>query len=301
MTKKQKRDLHQEITDQMIAMIEANPKAWQSGLKGFIGSIPLRHNFERYQGINVIWLSMVASSKGYGSSIWMTYKQASDLGGQVRKGEKSTLSTFSKPVSFDDKNVPKGEEPRLVKYWLLRCYSVFNVDQIDGLPEKYYPVKPSSADEKWANIDAGELLLKSSACEVKTINQTPHYAPELDFIGIPEKSVFSTANNFYATLAHEMGHSTGHKSRLDRVLQNRDKKAYAFEELIAELSAIFTCTRLGIDGDTENHASYLKSWLRHLKDDKKFIFQASAQAQRVSDWLLARVDKLADKPIDKAA
>ncbi len=161
------------------------------------------------------------------------------------------------------------------------------------MPESYHPT-PALADTQWNDIATGEALSDSSQCEIKEFNKTPHYTPELDYIGIPSKSSFDTSGNYYSTLAHEMAHSTGHKSRLDRVGvsgSERTKLIYSFEELIAELSAVFTTKHLGIDGNLENHASYINSWLAAMRNDKKFIFKAASQAQKATEFILKRMAK----------
>lgn len=289
---KQKRDYYQEITDRIIEALEANPKKWESGLADLGGDFPVRATGEYYKGINVLLLWIAAGKNGFSSNQWMTYKQAQNVGGQVKKGSKGTQVVFFKMLEVKDRNTTDPEAK--TKIPMLRTYTVFNADQIDDLPEKF---KPVPIDQLWADIDVGEILKASSACEVKVINQTPHYAPELDYIGMPEKSKFHSADNYYRVLAHEMAHSTGHKDRLDRegITGERTKATYAFEELVAELSAVFVGEQLGIDGDLENHASYIGSWLKAMKDDKKYIFKAATAAQKASEFIMARFHKQAEQ------
>ena len=282
--KKQNRDIYQEVTNKIIEALENNPKQWESGISGLASGMPTRANGELYKGINVLLLWCAAREHGYTGSQWMTYKQAQAVGANVRKGEKGTQVVFFKPLTIKDKDTGEEKEIPMIRY-----YTVFNVDQIDNLPEKYQ-VETVAFD--WDTIEAGEALKASSACPIKTINDTPHYAPQLDYIGMPEAGKFHNAENYYRVLAHEMAHSTGHKDRLNRegITGERTKTSYAFEELVAELAAVFTCEQLGIDGDLENHASYIQSWLRAMKDDKKFVFKAATKAQKASEFILNRVD-----------
>jgi len=281
---KSKRDIYQECTDTIIHALENDPGKWKSGLSGLLSGFPIRNNGEYYKGINVILLSISAMKNGYGSDQWLTYKQAKSIGANVKKGESGTGIIFFKVLESENAN---GD---ISKFPMIRGYTVFNADQIENLPESY---TPEIVLTDWSNIDSGELLFSSSFCEVKTINQTPHYAPELDYIGLPEKAKFDSAENYYSTLAHEISHSTGHKDRLDRtgITGDRTKANYAFEELIAELSAVFVCSQIGISGNLENHASYLSHWLTAMKEDKKYIFKAASQAQKSSELILARMAK----------
>ena len=278
-----KNDTYEEITNRIIDAMTSDHK-WESGISGIAKDMPRNARGNYYSGINILLLWMSSGQQGFTSNVWMTYKQASEKGAQVRKGEKGTGIIFYKML---DKKSDTGEVTGRVP--LLRTYTVFNTDQIDGLPEAA-PV----AEFEWDAIEAGERLLKSSVCEVVTENVTPCYIPSRDMIKLPAREQFHTAENYYATLAHEMGHSTGHKTRLDR-LEDKSRRGYAYEELIAELSAVFTCSRLGIDGHTENHASYLKSWLKAMESDKKYIFQAATAASKATEWLLDRITAESDQ------
>lgn len=293
MTKQTKKsDVYEIITNQIIEAIEANPKRWQSGLNLLSAGIPTRHQTgEAYRGINHLILSMFATINGYSSPYWFTFKQVQELNTRLidAKG-KGVKVVFFQMRKIEDKST--GEEKEIPTY---RYYTVFNGDHVENLPSKYQPI-----DHDGNHIDPilnGELLYQSSACEIKTMDsKTPHYSPTLDYIGIPDITRFDTAENYYTTLAHEIVHSTGHSSRLDRFKKGPESKAdYAFEELIAELGAVFVCSQLDIHGELENHAAYLKSWLQHMKNDKRFIFKAASAAQKAADFILERFEKKASK------
>lgn len=274
-----KPSIYEQITDDIIESMESmeSDQSWQSGISGIASDMPVNAHNNYYSGINILVLWMSTNKNNFNTSQWMTYKQAIDIGAQVRKGEKGTRIIFYKTLKKEN---DKGEIDRIP---MVKTYSVFNLDQIDGLPEN--PPAPTFA---WSPIEAGEKLLESSESIVVTENRIPCYIPSTDEIKLPAQPQFNTAENYYTTLAHEMAHSTAHKSRLDR-RTDKNKRGFAYEELIAELSAVFTCAKLGIKGNTENHASYLKSWLKAMRNDKKYIFQAATQACKASDYILARL------------
>ena len=268
---------YEELTNIIIEHIESNPKQWESGLSGIAQSMPVNHEGAFYNGINILLLWISAEKQGFSSNQWMTYKQAKDKGAHVKKGAKGTHIIFYKTYEKENSEGEKDTIP------VMRSYTVFNREQIEGLPEQ-----KGFKLFNWEPIQAGENLKLSSDCEIQQQNVIPCYNLKLDVILIPEKARFNTAENYYTTLAHEMIHSTMHKTRLDRESE-KGKKGYAFEELIAELGAVFTCSKLNIHGDIENHASYIKSWLQHMKDDSKYIFRAASQATKASDYLLSDI------------
>lgn len=279
-------DLYQHVTDQIIASMEAGTPAWRKPWTGDKGAahFPRRANGEQYRGINVLMLWMEASAKGYRSAYWFTYKQAQEAGGQVRKGEKS--ATVVKYGTVDRAEEETGKD-RKIPY--LKAYRVFNADQIEGLPEQYHG-KPADAPrdlgtEADPDLDA---FFTATGAEIRTSDDPQaYYHPGDDYIHMPPIATFHSAAGYYATLAHEATHWTGHKSRLDRLSRFTERKAYAFEELIAEIGNCLVCASLGLVPDFDQSAAYLQSWLRALADDKRLIFKAASEAQKAADLLLS--------------
>lgn len=275
------------ITQEIIARLESGTKPWIKPWRGVPVSRPLRACGIPYRGMNVFWLWMVADMCGYASPFWMTYNQAKELGAQVRKGEKSTIAIFYKSYTKEVEAPDTGEktdESRRV----LKAYPVFNADQVEGLPEHFHPaatlevVEPegrqAELDSFFANIPA---VLRHQGDEA-------YYEPVADRVTMPPAQLFSGFDHYYATLAHELSHWTGHGSRLDRNLKNRfGYAAYAAEELIAELSSAMLGAELGLPvTHLDSHASYIEHWLKLLKQDDRAILTAAAKAEEASRLLL---------------
>ena len=229
----------------------------------------------------MLWLA--ADAKGYRAARWFTYKQAQEAGGQVRKGEKS--STVVKYGTFEREDTETGEERRLP---YLKAYRVFNAEQIDGLPAEYYGVPAEAARDLGTEADPNlDAFFAATGADIRTSDEAQaYYNPVADFIHMPPIATFHSAEGYYATLAHEATHWTGHKSRLDRFARFNDRKAYAFEELIAEIGNCMTCAQLGLTPDFGQSGAYVQSWLRALKDDKRLIFKAASEAQKAAEWLM---------------
>ena len=275
------------ITNQIIERLEAGTKSWVKPWRGLPVSRPLRSCGTPYRGMNVFWLWMVADMNGYASPYWMTYVQANKLGGQVRKGEKSTIAIFYKSYSKEveaDEAGEASEESRRV----LRAYSGLNADQIEGLTERYHPsqdlvlVEPEG---RKADLDA---FFNQIPAALRHSGSAAYYEPVADRITMPPTELFTGFDHYYATLAHELSHWTGHGSRLDRNLKNRfGSAAYAAEELIAELSSAILGAELGLPvAHLDNHASYISHWLKLLRDDDRAILTAAARAEEASALLL---------------
>jgi len=224
------------ITQEIIARLEAGTKPWVQPWRGVPVSRPLRACGIPYRGMNVFWLWMVADMCGYASPYWMTYNQAKTLGAQVRKGEKSTIAIFYKSYTKEVEAPDTGEKSDEARR-VLKAYPVFNADQVEGLPERFHPavtldlVEPEGREaELDAYFAAIPVNLRHLGCEA-------YYEPTTDRVTMPPASLFSGFDHYYATLAHELSHWTGHSSRLARDLKNRfGTAAYAAEELVAELS-----------------------------------------------------------------
>lgn len=279
-------DVYQHVTDAIISEIEAGTPPWRKPWTGERGGLafPLRHNGEEYRGINVLMLWIAAAKNGYVSARWMTYKQAQELGGQVRKGEKS--ATVVKYGTFDREDPETGEE-KAIPY--AKAYRVFNADQIEGLPGEYYHQPEPARDlGTVADPELDAFFLRSGAEIETTAEPRAYYDLRRDCIHMPPISTFHEAAGYYATLAHELTHWTGAEKRLDRLGRFADRKAYAFEELVAEIGACMMAVKIGIAPAFDQSAAYVESWLRALKEDNRVIFRAASEAQKAVDYIAER-------------
>ncbi|MEP6868911.1 MAG: zincin-like metallopeptidase domain-containing protein [Novosphingobium sp.] len=279
------------ITAEIIARLEAGTKPWVQPWRGAPVSRPLRSCGVPYRGMNVFWLWMVADMCGYASPYWMTYQQAKSLGAQVRKGEKSTIAIFYKSYTKEvdrPESGPEGggtsEEARRV----LKAYSVFNADQVEGLSAHFHPQAALTLVEPEGRREELDRFFTAVPAVLRHHGDAAYYEPGLDRITMPPSSLFGGFDHYYATLAHEMSHWTGHASRLDRDLKNRfGSAAYAAEELVAELSSAILGAELGLPvAHLDSHASYIEHWLKLLKSDDRAILTAAAKAEEASALLL---------------
>ena len=280
----ERRDPIQEFADRIVAELEKGVKPWvrpwdpekcggpQAPFNPSTGA--------HYHGINVLILGMHPAAFTTGDPRFMTYQQAHEKGWQVRKAEKATTIFFTKRYQIEDE---KDEDSRK-EVRVLRHYAVFHASQIDGMPA-YVP--PTLEEAPWRCPEATSIILKNSGATIRTGGEKAFYAFELDFISLPPEQAFHGPPEYAATALHELGHWTGHPSRLNRDMHARfGSKAYAMEELRAELSSAFIATELGIPADIPQHASYVADWLKPLKDDKREIFRAAADAQHIVDMVL---------------
>lgn len=289
MNTEQKRDLYQIITDNVIADLERGVRPWHRPWTGgkATSSRPLRANGVPYQGINVVLLWIEASLKGYSSPTWMTFKQAQAAGACVRKGEKGSMVVYANAITKTETSAATGEDvERRIPY--LKSYTVFNVAQIDGLPAT--PAAPEPADRLTDadRVEGADAFFKALSLTVQYGGNRAYYAPGSDSITLPPFAAFESAASYYAVFGHECIHWTGHDRRLARRLsiEGKGSDSYAREELVAELGAAFLCADLGIsDQPREDHASYLASWLKVLRGDKRAIVTAAAAAQRATAFL----------------
>ncbi len=281
-------DVYRKITEQVLAAIERGTVPWirpwdASGVEGALAAHRNVSSGKAYRGINMLLLWM--AGRNYRSTFWGTYRQWHQLGGRVRRGEKATRVVFFRETLVEDRET--GEPRRVL---VLREYAVFNAEQIDCVDQAVFappPVPPRSRmSGRSVEIDA---WFKRIGSRVKIGGTVACYMPAPDYIAMPRPDQFRSANDWYATLAHEHGHWTGHASRLDRALTGwKASPAYAFEELVAELSSAFTCTRLGIPLEKLQHAAYLASWCAGMRDHRTMIVSAASAAQRATDFLLER-------------
>ena len=275
------------ITQEIIARLEAGTKPWIKPWRGVPVSRPLRACGTPYRGMNVFWLWMVADMCGYASPYWMTYNQAKTFGAQVRKGEKSTIAIFYKSYTKEVEAPDTGEKSDEARR-VLKAYPVFNADQVEGLPERFHPAASLELVEPEGRETALDTFFAAIPVNLRHQGGEAYYEPTPDRVTMPPANLFSGFDHYYATLAHELSHWTGHPSRLGRNLKNRfGTAAYAAEELVAELSSAMLGAELGLPvTHLESHASYVEHWLNLLRDDDRAILTAAAKAEEASSLLL---------------
>ena len=277
------RDAMQEFADRIVAELERGIKPWvrpwdpdrAGGPQSPFNPITGKH-----YGINVLILGMDLRAFQSADPRWMTYQQALEKKWQVRKGEKSTTIFFTKPYQVDDDQDEDGR--KTIRF--LKHYSVFHASQIDGIP----PYAPPSVDEvPWTRPEAAQIILENSGAVIRIGGDRAFYSPYTDHIQLPPDHAFRGPSDFAATALHELAHWTGHPTRLNRELRVKyGSTSYAMEELRAELASAFVANEIGIPTDIPQHASYISSWIKPLKEDKREIFRAAADAQRIVDMEL---------------
>ena len=285
-------DIYTRITDSIVAQLEQGTRPWAKpwNAEHLAERItrPLRASGKPYRGINVIMLWMAATMKGYTAPIWMTYRQASELGGQVRKGEQGT------PVAYADKlrkteTADSGEEVER-EIFFMKHYTVFNVEQVDNLPPHFYATAAPQISPL-ARLERAEAFFTALGADVRHGGNRAFYAPEPDFVQMPPFESFRDAESYYSTLGHECIHWTRHPARLAREFGRKrwGDEGYAQEELVAEMGAAFLAADLGLYlTPREDHAAYIASWLAVLKRDRRAVFIAASHAQRALDFLHAK-------------
>ena len=277
-----KRDLYAEVSARIIAELEAGAAPWIKPWSATAGAnTPCNAVTNRpYSGCNVILLWM-AQAAGYQTPRYLTFKQALELGGHVRKGERGTRVYFVKRLEVRD---DADETPaRLVP--MMREYTVFNVEQCEALPDSVTTDKPMRVRNPDARDDLADEFLRSTGADIREGHGEAYYVPSRDFISMPAFEAFKGADQFYNVAFHELTHWTAHGSRLDRDLKNRfGSRNYAGEELIAELGAAFLCAEFGFDGDLR-HAGCISHWIELLRADKRAFFTACSRASKAADYL----------------
>jgi antirestriction protein ArdC len=278
------RDPMQEFANRIVAELEKGVKPWvrpwdpekaggpQAPFNPVTG--------KRYHGINVLILGMDPRAFQSGDPRWMTYQQAQEKKWQVRKGEKSTTIFFAKPYEVEDEDAEDGRKTVHV----LKHYAVFHASQIDGIPA--YKA-PGFEEVPWTRPEAADVILKNSGAVIRTGGDRAFYSPATDHIQLPPLAAFRGPPEFAATALHELAHWSGHPTRLNRDMKSRfGSAAYAMEELRAELASAFVASEIGIPTDIPQHASYIADWIKPLKEDKREIFRAAADAQKIADMEL---------------
>jgi antirestriction protein ArdC len=279
-------DLYQTVTDQIITMLDTGVVPWRSPILGHTsaGHPKNLESKKKYRGVNVFLLAFTAYAHGYESSYWLTYNQAKQQGGNVRKGEKSSMVVFWK--KYETKDRQTGEDKKVP---VLRYYNVFNLAQIEGIkaPDAV-PFTPID----FQPIDAAQGIVKGYA-DAPTLEHggsQAFYRPINDVVKMPEATRFASSEEYYSTFFHELAHSTGHSTRINRGLDSDPKPFgsadYGREELVAEMAAAFLCGEAGIKPAViDNQAAYIGGWLKQIKQDKKLVISAAGAAQRAADWI----------------
>jgi antirestriction protein ArdC len=286
-----KKDIYSRVTDRIINDLEKGVRSWLKpwSAQHPAGSIcrPLRQNGTPYRGINVMLLWGEAEERGFSAPIWMTYKQAQEIGGQVRKGEEGSLVVYANAYTRTETNDRGEDVEREIPF--MKGYTVFNVEQVDALPAHYYAqaLNPLPLEKR---VESADRFMTATGATITHGGNSAFYSPARDMVQMPPFATFRDAESYYATALHELTHWTSHKSRLDRSFNAKrfGDHGYAREELVAELGAAFLCADLGITPEVrDDHAAYLGHWLNALKEDKRAIFSAAAHAQRAADFLQA--------------
>lgn len=273
------------VTARILEALEKGVVPWQQPWG--TGGVALgRHknliSLKPYRGINALLTGM----QGYESPYWLTYKQAQELGASVRKGEKGT------PIVYYGRVERENAEGKVEDFMFLKHSVVFNVAQVEGLKLKPELLKPAPEARPFAPIQVCQTLVDAmpQRPRIQHAEAKAYYSPSLDYVNMPKPELFTKPERYYATLFHELGHSTGHKDRLARKTLTKiaafGDHAYSQEELVAEMTAAFLCAETGIENATEKaSASYLAHWIKHLKQDPKILIQAAGQAHKAADFI----------------
>lgn len=286
MAKLSTNDIYKKVTDNLIEAMERGDIPWRKTWSG-VGNdcMPTNLRGTKYRGINILTLSWA----GFSSPTWATYKQISEAGGTVKKGSKSTPVVFWKIIKGKDKAT--GEA---TAFPLLRYYNVFNLDQTEGIEDPN--VQPEGEPRAFNPIDAAQKIVEGySGCpEIESGKAGAWYRPSADLIGMPCPESFENGEEYYSTLFHEMGHSTGHRKRLNREGVTNPisfgSHTYAAEELVAEFCAAYLCGEAGVSTQPtiENSGAYLRGWLKRVKDEPGILVKAAAAGQKAADHILGR-------------
>ena len=305
---------HKEFADDIIAQIERSTAPWQKHWQPGENRMP--ENFStgaRYQGGNALQLMVKRTQRAWNDNRWGTYKQIKEAGGQVRKGERGTTVLVYKPPRRADgteatpgevaEDKPKNPDTERTTRPMWRRYTVFNVEQADGLKLS----DRAEARPEWEAQQNVEKVIRAVGVRIREVNgDRAYYNMHRDEIVLPERSQFKDAEGYYQTALHEVGHSTGHESRMNResLRQGTDagfgSEAYAREELRAEISAMMSSDRLGVAYEPQHGTAYVKGWVAVLKDDPKEIHRAAAEAGRISDYVCEAPERQRDNEIKKA-
>jgi antirestriction protein ArdC len=275
-------DYRREVTDKVIELMQSGTAPWQQPWTSNSPRMPMNPTTgKQYRGGNVLSLLIEGMSRGYDDNRWMTYRQAAEKGWQVRKGEKGSRIEFWE-VKPGRAGPDDGDDDKPHSRLIHKTYTVFNGQQIDGIPElKLEPRQPFEI------IEAGERILKDSGADIRHGGGRAFYRPSDDIIQLPQKDAFADPPAYYGTACHELAHWTGAKHRLNRLTDNQPfgSPEYSREEIRADLTSLFLAAELGIPYDPKDQASYIQSWIKVLQNDKNEVFRAAADASKACDYL----------------
>lgn len=295
-------DIYARITDRIVADLENGVRPWIRpwSVRNMSGRVsrPLRHNGQAYTGLNVLLLWSESVACGFTSPTWMTLRQANELGAHVRKGESGATVVYASRFTKTETDPGGGEIERDIPF--LKAYTVFNCDQIEGLPDHYYRA-PDAIAEPLDRIERANRFFDNTGAVVRYGGNQAYYSPTTDHVQLPEPAQFRDMASFIAIRAHETLHWTSAAHRLNRDLSryHKDRRERAFEEMLVELGAAMICADLGIVPELEprpDHAAYIQSWAAILGSDKRAIFQAAAHAQRAVAYLHDLQPQAASEP-----
>jgi antirestriction protein ArdC len=289
-TKTNRVDVYTRVTSRIVEELERGVRPWMRpwSVEHAAGRItrPLRSNGQPYKGINILMLWASAEAQGFANPFWVTFQQAKELGGFVKKGEHGSpvvyANTFKKKETNDAGEETEQEIP------FLKEYTVFNAAQVEGLPAYFYELAKAIETKPPARIEQAEAFFANTKAEIQYGGNRAYYAIDRDYVRMPPFETFRDAESHAATLAHELTHWTRHETRLNRDLGRKKwgDNGYAMEELVAELGSAFLCADLSITPEVrEDHASYIESWLKVLKGDKRAVFSAASLASQAVDFL----------------
>lgn len=287
----ERQSLYAEVTSRVIAELEAGRLPWVQPWNAAGCGCAMPHNAgtrRPYSGINILILWGAVIDGGYTSQRWLTFRQAQALGGNVRRGEKGTTVCYADRFTPKDEAERARDEDREARQLaFLKRFTVFNVDQCEGLPQAFtaIPILPSEREA----IPHAEALIEATGADFRIGRFLAFYSPTHDYVEVPPQQAFRNQIDYYRTALHELGHWTGHASRLDRDQTGGFGSAdYAREELVAELASAFTCASLSIQ-PTVRHSDYISAWLEVLRGDERAIFRAASAASKAADYLLGFV------------
>ena len=284
-----KASLYQEITDQIIAELEAGRTPWAQPWAAAKAGIDLPHNAStrrRYSGVNILILWRTVIERGFSTQAFLTFRQALALGGAVRKGERGTMIVYADRFTPEEERRradAEGREAGAIAF--LKRFTVFNTDQCDGLPDDV--ARPPPPIPAGMIAEDAAALIAATRAEVRIGGDQAFYDPRLDYVQVPRPDAFFEPINWHRTAFHELAHWSGHRMRLDRDQTGLfGSAAYGKEELVAEIGVAFVCASLGVE-PTVRHADYLGAWLEILREDNRAIVRAASAASKAADFLLA--------------
>lgn len=281
-------EIYAAVTNRIIDALGEGRVPWRKPWKVEGGLHKNLVSKKFYRGVNIWLLDLSAMLAEYESPYWLSFKQAKDLGGNVKKGEHGTEIVFYKRYAKETDELDENGKKKVKVIWVLRSYTVFNLEQTEGIDPKKIPEIPKA--EKFSPIERAERFVKDihNAPKLRHGGDRAYYRPGTDSIGMPKPEQFDSPEDYYATLFHEEVHATGHKSRTGRVKdwERFGSDPYAKEELVAEMGSSMVCALLGLEVDHTNTNAYIQSWVKRFEEDKRLVVQAGAKAQGACDYMM---------------